>query len=159
MFAANPDDAASKIVDAFFVDSITACGSGSGPNIVGCANRPGHDLVVKSSYAATDTNEIDLGHELGHNLGLDHVADPTNLINPVLLGGTTLTSSQFTTILGSALFQVDPNGDNDYFINIRPILIAASTPLPAAWGMMTLGLGVGGFVLKRRKAKAGSQKG
>ena len=73
LFNLGPDNAASRIVDAFFVDNIGACG-GPGSSIVGCADRPGHALVVNSGYAANDTNEVDLGHELGHNLGLMHVA-------------------------------------------------------------------------------------
>jgi hypothetical protein len=153
LFLLGPDNDASKIIDAFFVDNISFCGKAS-PDIVGCANRPGHDLVVKSSYAATDTKELDLSHEIGHNLGLPHVTSCANcnLMNPVL-GSTVLTDAQFASILTSPLFQPDPNADNGYFMDIRPILVAPTVPLPPAWIMMIGGLGVVGFLRLRRASR------
>lgn len=169
LFSLGPDDYASKIVDAFFVDSIGACG-GTSSSIVGCANRPGHDLVVKSSYAATDTNETALGHELGHNLGLMHVEGMADLMNPVLQGSTYLDAAQASAVLQSPLVQTAADGS--LYIDIRPILVSGSstvasapdpgngtspnpsvevTPLPAGLPLFLSGISVLGLLARRKK--------
>ena len=151
LMTAGPDAPATKIVDAFFVDSITYCG-GPGSNIVGCGivNAPG--LAVDSTFAASDTKEVDLAHELGHNLGLSHISDAANLMNPVLLGGTTLTSSQISTIFLSSLVQGDAR--TGFFIDLRPVLVAATTPLPASLPLFAGGLSAVVIVARRRRRKA-----
>ena len=172
LFGLGPDNAASRIVDAFFVDSIGACG-GPGSSIVGCADRPGHDLVVNSSYAATDTNEVDLGHELGHNFGLMHVAGiDTDLMNPALYGSTYLSPTQAAVVLASNLVQTAQDGS--LFVNIRPILVSASatagptpgggsgtagnpsvatTPLPAGLPLFATGISFLGLLSRRKRRK------
>jgi hypothetical protein len=156
LFGLGPDNTASNIVDAFFVDSIGWCGS-PGSNIVGCANAPGNDLVVQSAYAAADAAELDLSHELGHNLGLFHVmpADPANLMNAVL-GGSTLTDDQFKTILTSQLF--DNTSPGDYEIDIRPILVDASVPGPIVGAGLPglLSMLAGGVFAWRRRRRPGA---
>jgi hypothetical protein len=150
LFALGPDNAQSRIVDAFFVNSIGSCG-GFGDGIIGCANQPGHDLVVDSSYAQTDANEADLGHELGHNLGLGHVAGfDSNLMNSILGGSMLLTAGQVATILASPLVQQDTGR----FIDVRPILIGGSVPELGTWAMMVIGFGMTGLVLRRRRHRA-----
>lgn len=153
LFALAPDDAASKIVDAFFVDAIGSC-SGPGLNIVGCADRPGHTLVVESAYASTDALNIDLGHELGHNLGLPHLGDLLavgNLMNPVL-NSTVLTVAQVTAIFLSELVQKNDAGG--YFINVRPILVTPG-PIVGA-GLPGMALAAGGLLFwwRRRQKSA-----
>lgn len=172
LFNLGPDDAASRIVDAFFVDSIGACG-GPGSSIVGCADRPGHDLVVNSSYASTDTNEVDLGHELGHNLGLMHVAGiDSDLMNPALYGSTYLSAAQASVVLYSHLVQTA--NDGSLFVNIRPVLVSATetvgptpgggtggtgnpsistTPLPAGLPLFASGISFLGLLARRKRRK------
>ena len=63
------------IVDAFFVDQLNACGFEQEPMIngsfAGCAQLPGHVFVEASDYAALSPAPL-MGHELGHNLNLQH---------------------------------------------------------------------------------------
>ncbi len=145
LFGLGPDNAASLIVDAFFVDSITSCGLIG--DFVGCSSQPGHDLVVQSAFAKTDTKELDLGHELGHNLGLMHVFATPNLMNPNLNGSTLLTAAQIATILASPLVQNNTAIGN--FIDIRPILVT-TVPELGTWAMMLIGFAMTAIVLRRR---------
>lgn len=110
----------SPTVDMFFVDSINECGGEQAPPIVGCGAEPGNKLVVESAFAAGSLGAALMGHELGHNLGLDHVTSSDNLMYPILTGHTVLTESQVGTILGSPLMQMD-NGQR--FILITPFAI------------------------------------
>src|SRR4030095_460467 len=67
-----PDPA--PTVDAFFVDQLNACGSVE-PTIngvvVGCAQLPGHVFVEDAGAAELSPGTL-MGHELGHNLNLEH---------------------------------------------------------------------------------------
>jgi hypothetical protein len=146
-------------VDLFFIDSINECGGELLPPAIGCGQEPGTKIAVESNFAAIagSPGGIGLGaaliaHELGHTLGLDHVAPPpANLMNPSLGGNTTLTADQVDTILGvpglpgSPLVQIDQNGQR--FISITPFAIV---PEPAT---MLFALAGGAWVLQRARRR------
>ena len=111
----------------FFVNSITSCGGASG-NIIGCAATPGNVLAVQATFADRSDGAALIAHELGHNLGLDHVVDRGNLMNPIFTDATNLTLTQVTTMLASDLVQFDAVAQQR-FIRITPIVISA-IPLP-----------------------------
>ena len=120
-----PDPA--PIVDAFFVDQLNACGFEQEPTIngsfAGCAQLPGHVFVEASDYAALSPAPL-MGHELGHNLNLQHdFFDLNNLMTYLFPPGTALTEDQVAIILESPLVQTDPTGQR--FIEITPIAIVA----------------------------------
>ena len=83
---------------------------------------------------------IAAAHELGHNLGLGHIDDISNLMNPVLMGGTQLSAAQMATLGASPLVQNDFLGD---FVSITPILI---TPEPEALALVLGAVGIYGVV-------------
>ena len=139
----------------FFVDSLTYCG-GSNPSIIGCGEQPGNKLVVKSSFAAGSLGDILLAHELGHNLGLDHVSGTdTNLMNPSLDSSsvTTLEVGQVSTILGIPSHSPLGHDASGYFFSIRPMLVVATTPLPASLPLFAGGLSVMALVVRRRRRR------
>lgn len=141
-----------KTALAFFVDSISWCG-GSGGSIIGCGESPGDVFAVSSSWAAHATYGAPLiAHELSHNLGLGHVADENNLMNPTLYGNTALTGGQVTTLLASALVQTDVGGQK--YISITPVAVV---PEPTAVLMLVAGLmTVAGQAARRgRRTKGG----
>jgi hypothetical protein len=142
--------ASSKIVSIFFVDHINAC-DGVSPNIVGCGSDPGNLIALDSSFAAGALGAAAIGHELGHNLGLDHIAGQnTNLMNPIVYNGAApapLTSAQVSKILTSPLVQTDAQGHK--YIEITPFAVVASVPEPSVFVLMALGLGLIVFVRKR----------
>lgn len=110
----------SPTVDVFFVDSINECGGVEAQPIIGCGQESGNKLTVESVPAAGSRGAALTGHELGHNLGLDHVISPPNLMNSTLTGITTLTVDQVATILDSSLVQTDSAGR---FILVTPFAI------------------------------------
>lgn len=114
----------------FFVNSISSCGGASG-NIIGCATTPGNVLAVQATFAKRTDGAALIAHELGHNLGLDHVLDRSNLMNPIFTGATNLTLTQVTTMLASSLVQFDAVTQQQ-FIRITPIVLSA-IPLPTSW--------------------------
>ncbi len=143
--------AAAPVVDAFYVNSITWCGT-VGDLIAGCADQPGNILALDEPFvnAGGVTASQDVAHELGHNLGLAHVAPAVadvgdNLMNPVLLGNTTLTAGQATTVLASALVQTALDGS--LFIDVQPI----EMPEPAT--LVVFGVGIAGLAGARRTVR------
>jgi hypothetical protein len=116
---------AAPTVTAFFVDQIDACGNvepTSNGRYHGCAQLPGNFMVENSTTAKLNAVEL-MGHELGHNLGLQHT--PLGLMSPLLgFGGTELFEDQVATILQSPLVQTDAAGHR--FIQIAPIAIVAA---------------------------------
>ncbi len=138
-------------VNLFFVDTVDFCGGTFAVGIVGCANRPGNDIVVESVYAAGLLGGELIAHELGHNLGLAHVDDVANLMNATLLGGTQLTPAQMAGLAGSPLVQSDAGGD---FVAITPIRIAPEPGSGALLGAGLLALGAG----QRRSARLRSRR-
>jgi hypothetical protein len=137
-------------VSMFFVDAITFCG-GPGSSIIGCGSRPGDLIALNSLAAAGSRGAALLSHELGHNLGLSHLTDSSNLMNSAITGATFLSVAQATTILSSNLVR----GGASRIISITPIAVMAAVPEPETWAMMVVGLlGVAGWT-RRRQASAG----
>lgn len=144
----------SPTVNMFFVDAITYCGvTGS---FAGCGSYPGNFIALVSSWAANTTYGANLeAHELGHNLGLDHVSStvPPNLMNPIISTSGALTASQITSILSSVLVQTAIGGQR--FLSITPIAVVSSIPEPQTWAMLSLGLlGIAGWVQRRKQCAA-----
>jgi hypothetical protein len=64
-------------------------------------NMPGQDLygAIMEASIVTYGDGIIYAHEFGHYLGLDHVSDTSNLMNPVIYtSSTNLTSAQCQTV-------------------------------------------------------------
>jgi hypothetical protein len=125
--------------NAFFVDSLSWCGGGSG-YYAGCGLWPGNSFVVDSYWSSTSYGAELLAHELGHNLGLGHVYNSSYLMNTYLSGGTFLASYDVDRIFSSNLVQQDSFG---WFIDITPVLVVAEAtkvPEPAIPGLMLSGL-------------------
>jgi hypothetical protein len=140
---------ASPVVNAFYVVGINWCGV-SLANIVGCADTPGNFMALDHTFMQGASGNLDIAHELGHNLGLAHVAEAVamtgdNLMNPTLWGSTVLTAGQAVTIFGSALVQTDILGD--LYIDIQPVSL--EVPEPASLAM--LGLAMAAMVTTRRR--------
>ena len=140
-------------ITAFFVDAINFCG-GPGGGIVGCASIGGNVFAVDSSFAAGASGALTLAHELGHNLGLGHVAGSnTNLMNPTV--GSSLLSnigrfSQIAIILASSRVQTATNGSR--FIDIIPVAVVSSIPEPHQYLMLSMGFILVGTIARRRVA-------
>ena len=156
LFSSSP--AASPAINLIFVDSISWCGS-ENSSIVGCALIGGNDIVVESSYAAGPLGGELIGHEIAHNLGLDHVDGGVggNLLNDTINGDTTLWnastapaggSDQITQLLASPLLQTDNSG---LFVEVTPVLVTA-TPEPTT-AVALVSLVVIGLLSKHRRRR------
>ncbi|MGY5452528.1 hypothetical protein ACVFI8_16525 [Agarivorans sp. MS3-6] len=128
-----------NVVNFFYIDTISACGNFTSRSIVGCGEYFGNDFVVESSFAAGRYGGELLAHELGHNLGLPHLAG-SYLMNPGLNNRTLITEPEVTRIFRSPLVQSD---DSSFWIDITPVLIVAeasrvSEPVSAGLFMLIL---------------------
>ncbi|MBV8867596.1 MAG: PEP-CTERM sorting domain-containing protein [Acidobacteriaceae bacterium] len=142
-----PDPA--PTVDAFFVDQLDACGSVE-PTInglfAGCAQLPGHIFVEESDAAQLSPAPL-MGHELGHNLNLQHdFFSSANLMAPFYPPGTDLTQDQVAIILRSPLVQRDSTGRR--FIQITPIAIVAA---PESSTLLLLSAALGALLIIKHK--------
>jgi hypothetical protein len=151
LFNLAPDPA--PTVDAFFVDQLNVCGSVEpkvNGAVAGCAQLPGH-IFVEDLAAAELSPATLMGHELGHNLNLEHdFFDFINLMSPLFPHGPNLTEEQVTTILQSPLVQTDSTGHR--FIQITPIAIVAA-PEPST--LLLLGAALGALLIIKPKKSTG----
>lgn len=138
-------------VNMLFIDELEICGLTYDPDFVGCGELPGNKIVVESTFAAGPLGAALNAHELAHNLGLVHDDfDLANLMYPIILGGTVLSSAQLATILASPLIQTDAGGP---FISITPIVV---TPEPGTLLLVALGT-IGLRLLRATSEKMGSR--
>jgi hypothetical protein len=139
-------------VSMFYVDSISFCGS-FGEGIVGCGSTPGSLIALDSDFTASEFGGNAEGHELGHNLSLQHVAGTdTNLMNPSVYEGQApapLTQDQLDAIFQSPLVQHDAQG---YYISVTPYAVVASIPEPSSVVLMGLGMALAGIVAVRKRS-------
>jgi len=141
-------------VNLFFVDEINECGGETLPAAIGCGEDKSNHIAVESGFAenkGTGGNpglgSVLIAHELGHNLGLDHVADATNLMNATLNGQWKLTQDQANTILASGLVQSDSTGAR--FVSITPFAVV---PEPASILFTAVGVLCAVQLVRRRAA-------
>ena len=151
LFNLAPDPA--PTVDAFFVDELNACGAVE-PQVngalAGCAQLPGHVFVEDFNFAELSPATL-MGHELGHNLNLQHdFFDFLNLMAPIFPPGPNVTEEQVATILQSPLVQTDAKGQR--FIQITPIAIV-DAPEPSTFLLLIAAPGAL-FIIKTRKSTA-----
>ena len=147
LYALAPDPA--PTVDAFFVDQLDACGSVElmlNGLFAGCAQLPGHIFVEESDAAKLSPAPL-MGHELGHNLDLNHdLFSSSYLMWPLFPPGTALTPEEVATILQSPLVQTDSTGRR--FIQITPIAIVGA-PEPST--LLLLGATLGALLIVKYK--------
>lgn len=149
LFNEEPFPRAVTSVNMYFIDSLSYCGRFD-TSFLGCANRPGNDIVVESNAAAGPNGAELNAHELGHSLGLMHEDDFGNLMNSTINGDTSLLIDQVRTILGSPLMQLAGGGiTGPRFIEITPILITP-VPLPASLWFAISGFASLGMLRKRK---------
>lgn len=150
-------DKHSRIVDAFYLQAV-GCGGPPSSYILGCGYVGGNVLSLDALFLASNPDlagEV-VAHELGHNLGLDHVSTPGDLMRPSAAPDQTLlTTDQVAIILASPLVQTDNNGQR--FIDIRPIDVGPFAAVPEPASMTLLAAGAGGVLLRRRRAKAAAK--
>ncbi|WP_432463916.1 PEP-CTERM sorting domain-containing protein [Agarivorans sp. QJM3NY_33] len=138
-----------NVVNFYFIDTISACGSFTSASIVGCGEYRGNDFVVESTFAAGWSGAELLAHELGHNLGLPHLSG-NYLMNPSLNRSTLLTPAEITTIFLSPLVQ----NENDYYwIDINPVLIVAAATTVDEPASLLLFMLVGGMFYRLRRQR------
>ncbi|MEO7941649.1 MAG: PEP-CTERM sorting domain-containing protein [Burkholderiaceae bacterium] len=145
-------------VSLFYVDQISFCGA-TGSNIIGCGSSGGGLIALKSAAAAGTNGAALLAHELGHNLGLDHLSSSENLMNSSITGATLLTTTQVGKFLnlstGQPINPIVQNDNGQLYISITPIAVLAAVPEPQTWAMLCLGLvGIAAWA-RRRRAWAG----
>ncbi len=141
----SPDN--SPVIGAFFVDRVGWCNGASGNNFAGCSVLNSNSFAVDSKFAAGSSGYLDIAHELGHTLGLVHVATD-NLMNPIL-GSALLTPEQAVAVLANPRVQTASDGSR--FIEIRPISVLSAVPEPETYAMLLAGIGVIATIAGRRK--------
>lgn len=142
LFAFN-DTFATDVISIYFVDTLDWC-DGFSTAIIGCAVLGGNDIVVESEAALGTFGTELIAHEIGHSLGLDHVAF-ANLMTASLNENTDLTPGQVSDILNSSFIQFGASGQ---FVEVTPVLV---TPLPPALLMFVSALLVLFGVHRRKK--------
>jgi hypothetical protein len=139
IYALAPDPA--PTVAAFFVDEIIVCvtEAPSALDFPGCGQLPGNALVLDSNAAALMGAPL-MAHELGHNLGLEHI--PVGLMSFFPPFSPDLFEDQVATILQSPLVQTDAiTGERS--IQITPIEIV-DAPEPST--LLLLGAFLGALL-------------
>jgi hypothetical protein len=122
-------------VKAFFVDAINYCTGQDNASVIGCGEVSGNNLMLSSVVASGSLGPELFSHELGHNLGLEHVSQATpNLMNGALSGSTVLTAEQILTIRNSPLVHQDAASR---FVTITPFAVI---PEPTPDKHLALGL-------------------
>jgi len=155
LYSLAPDPA--PTVDAFFVDQLDACVNVE-PTVsgrfAGCAQLPGHIFVEESDAAEMPPGPL-MGHELGHNLNLEHQipGSSTNLMAPFFPPGPDVTEDQVAIMLQSPLVQTDSTGQR--FIAITPIAIVG-VPEPST--LLLLGAALGALLIVNRTIRARSRE-
>lgn len=112
-----------------------------------------HMASVNSITLQADNNDV---YGIKY-LGSDALWRDLATISAVDGWGLATRSVSFSPVVATAFQITAVGGDNLYSVSeFQADGSVAATPLPAAWGMMMLGLAGAGLVAKRRKNKAAS---
>lgn len=140
---------ANNVVLAYITKIIGYCGGVIG-GIGGCAEEPGNRMILTAGNL-NSTYGLDLfGHELGHDLGLDHWPAPGNLMNASLWStGPNLTASQIAQLSLSSLIVGGVVTIEPVFIEDTELPLPTTTvPEPSSFVLLLIGLG-GIYELRR----------